>query len=121
MTAIAKLSRTQHVLTIYNIYSSHSSAHGQKSSPRYPFTHLLHKWYLHCVELLTRSLCKIIFTCFLYALYKALPSINNIFRCASLFSFFHFCRTLSRGLAGTCMNPGSCFFKLFLCIYFFIK
>ena len=54
---------------------------------------------------------QIVFTGILYGHYKGLPSFNNIFTCTCcLFVSFH--RTLFRGLAGACMNPGS--FSLFV-------
>ena len=38
------------------------------------------------------------------------PSIKNIFTCV----LFHFHHTLSRGLVGACVNPGSFFKSLFM-------
>ena len=44
--------------------------------------------------------------------YKGLPSMNKIFTRVSFFFFFHFHRTLFRGLAGAYVNPGR--FSLFV-------
>ena len=63
-------------------------------------------------------------TAFPEAPYKFPPSINNIFTCASYFffvsnTFFHFHRTLFRGLAGAYVNPGSfsqTLFCAFICL-----
>ena len=54
------------------------------------------------------KLMQIVFTGFLFGCYKGLPSMNNIFTCASLFLFhFHFHRILFRGLVRACVNLGS--------------
>ena len=59
------------------------------------------------------KLVEIIFLSSLYAPYKGLPSINNIFTYASFFScLFHFHHTFFRGLVGACVNPRS--FSLFV-------
>ena len=72
-------------------------------------------------------------TAFPQAPYKLTPSINNIFTCASFFSLFlilslflsfifivHFFVGLW-GLGGACVNPGSFFQILFLCIHLFVQ
>ena len=57
---------------------------------------------------------QIVFTGSSHGRYKGLISMNIIFTRTSFFScfLFHFHRTLFRGLAGACVNPGS--FSLFV-------
>ena len=58
------------------------------------------------------KLMEIVFTRFLYAAYKGLPSINNIYTCTSFSSLFHFYHRPLCGLAGAYVNPRS--FSLFV-------
>ena len=79
-----------------------SCAHPPTLENHRPGTHLVNKLAmvpLLCPESLTRR-----------SRYDRFP---QFFVCAFLpsITFFHFHRTLSRGLAGACVNPGS-FFKL---------
>ena len=56
--------------------------------------------------IVSQQLVEIVFTGFLFGRYKGLPSINNIFTCASFFSLFHFHRTLFLWACGSLLDPG---------------
>ena len=89
-------------------------AHAQKN---HPFTANQPTYYTNSTFIVSiivsPRLVQIVFTGSSHGHYKGLPSMNNIFKRAFfLVSLFHFHRTLFRGLAGACVNPGS--FSLFV-------
>ena len=97
---------------------SQSCTHTQKIIPIHLFTkQMVHTFIVS--RIVDSKLVQISFTCFLYAPYKVLPSINNIFTCTSFFLCFHF---LSFSLhifswaCGSLHEPWK-FFKLSFCTF----
>ena len=74
----------------------------KKPSTWHQFTRLLNKWYIHCVQNHWPELVQIVFACFSYAPYSGLPSINNIFMCASFFLVCFFVSFSSHTFSWAC-------------------
>ena len=81
-----------------------------------------------CPESLTRSLWRSFPPVLCVRLIKGFLPPKTFLRARGFFflflfffvCFFHFHRTLFRGHTGACVNPGSFFQTLFLCIHFFV-
>ena len=107
------------------------SAHARKTihmAPIHPFTKQMVPSL--CPESLTRSLWRLFSPVLCLRLIKGFLPPKTFIRTRRFFScffvslfvcFFHFHRTLFRGHMGACVNPGSFFQTLFLCIHFFVK
>ena len=99
-----------------------SCAHARKTiplAPIHPFTKQMVPSL--CPQSLTRSLSRSFSPVLCVLFIKGFLPPKTFLRTRGFFSLFHFHRTLFCGHAGACVNPGSFFQTLFLCIHFFVK
>ena len=99
-----------------------SCAHARKTIPMAPI-HSFTKQLVPSMyqESLTRNRFISMARVFRTRLINSFFHQKNVLGARRFFSCFIFIAHFYRGLAGACVNPGRFFFKLFLCIHFFVK